>query len=103
MAVDIDKLRLMDAMTGEEITHINLCEPFRARFKNPYAVVHRGDLHDVLLKACRDSERIELRVNCEVVPYDRCTQTQISPSQKSLTQNFGQSRGQRIRRCIPRR
>ena len=28
MAVYIDKLRLMDAITGEEITHIDLGEPF---------------------------------------------------------------------------
>jgi 2-polyprenyl-6-methoxyphenol hydroxylase-like FAD-dependent oxidoreductase len=32
---------------------------------NPYAVVHRGDLHGVLLKACRDHEQIELRVSSE--------------------------------------
>jgi 2-polyprenyl-6-methoxyphenol hydroxylase-like FAD-dependent oxidoreductase len=49
MAVYIDKLRLMDALTAEEIVHIDLGEKFRARFGNPYAVVHRGDLHGVLL------------------------------------------------------
>src|SRR2546428_12737730 len=53
MAVFIDKLRLMDALSGEEITHIDLGEEFRARFKNPYAVVHRGDLYGVFLKGCR--------------------------------------------------
>jgi len=71
MAVYIDNLRLMDAITGEEITHIDLGEGFRERFKNPYAVVHRGDLHGVLLKACRDSAQIDLRVNSEVVSYDQ--------------------------------
>ena len=69
MAVYIDQLRLMDALTGEEITHIDLGERFRARFKNPYAVVHRGDLHGVLLKACREHANIELRVRSEVVSY----------------------------------
>ena len=69
MAVYIDRLRLMDAITGEEITHIDLTEPFRARFRNPYAVVHRGDLHGVFLKACRDNPAIELRVKSEVVSY----------------------------------
>jgi len=38
---------------------------------NPYAVVHRGDLHGVLLKACRDHELIELRVSSEVIGYDQ--------------------------------
>jgi 2-polyprenyl-6-methoxyphenol hydroxylase-like FAD-dependent oxidoreductase len=71
MAVYIDKLRLMDAITGEEITHVPLDEPFRERFRNPYAVVHRGDLHAVFLNACRADERIALKVNSEVVGYDQ--------------------------------
>jgi 2-polyprenyl-6-methoxyphenol hydroxylase-like FAD-dependent oxidoreductase len=71
MAVYIDNLRLMDAISGEEITHIDLGATFRERFKNPYAVVHRGDLHGVLLKACRDNAQIELRVSSEVVAYDQ--------------------------------
>ena len=69
MAVYIDRLRLMDAMSGEEITHIDLGDAFRARFKNPYAVVHRGDLYGVLLKACRAEAKVELRVASEVVSY----------------------------------
>jgi len=71
MAVYVDQLRLMDALTAEEITHVDLRDAFRARFGNPYAVVHRGDLHGVLLKACRDHPLIELRVNAEVVGYDQ--------------------------------
>lgn len=71
MAVYIDQLRLMDALIAEEIAHIDLRERFRTRFGNPYAVVHRGDLHGVLLKACRDHELIELRVNSQVTGYDQ--------------------------------
>ncbi len=71
MAVYIDQLRLMDALTAEEITHVDLGDAFRARFKNPYAVVHRGDLHGVLLKACQDNDLIELRVSSEVTGYDQ--------------------------------
>jgi 3-hydroxybenzoate 6-monooxygenase len=71
MAVYIDQLRLMDALSADEITHIDLGEAFRARFGNPYAVVHRGDLHGVLLKSCRDNDRIELRVNSEVESYEQ--------------------------------
>jgi 2-polyprenyl-6-methoxyphenol hydroxylase-like FAD-dependent oxidoreductase len=71
MAVYIDQLRLMDAMTAEEITHIDLRDAFRSRFKNPYAVVHRGDLHGVFLRGCQAHELIELRVNSEVVGYDQ--------------------------------
>jgi salicylate hydroxylase len=71
MAVYIDKLRLMDAMSGEEIIHIPLDEPFRRRFRNPYAVVHRGDLHGVFLRACRAMPSIELRTRVEVVGYEQ--------------------------------
>ena len=70
MAVYIDQLRLMDALTAEEITHIDLGEEFRARFGNPYAVVHRGDLHGVFLRACREHPLIELRVKAEVAAYE---------------------------------
>src|SRR6202040_3538849 len=50
MAVYIDQLRLMDALSAEEITHVDLRDAFRSRFGNPYGVVHRGDLHGVFLK-----------------------------------------------------
>ncbi len=71
MAVFIDRLRLMDAMAGEEITHIDLGEAFRRRFGNPYAVIHRGDLHGVFLRACRASPLIALSTASEVTGYDQ--------------------------------
>lgn len=71
MAVYIDSLRLMDALSDGEITHIDLGDKFRARFGNPYAVVHRGDLHGVLLKACNDHALIDLRTHSEVTGYDQ--------------------------------
>src|SRR4029078_12197917 len=71
MAVYVDQLRLMDALTAEEITHVDLGDAFRARFRKPYAVVHRGDLHRVFLRSCQSHELIELRVSSEVVGYDQ--------------------------------
>ena len=71
MAVYIDALRLMDALTAEEITSIDLGDAFRKRFGNPYAVVHRGDLHGVFLKACQAHPNIDLRVASEVVDYEQ--------------------------------
>ena len=69
MAVYIDSLRLMDALDGSEITAIPLDEGFRTRFGNPYAVVHRGDLHGVFLKACLENPLVELRTNAAVHSY----------------------------------
>lgn len=71
MAVYIDRLLLMDATSGEEITQVPLGEAFRARFGNPYAVVHRGDLHGVFLRACEASPLVELRTSTEVVGYEQ--------------------------------
>src|SRR5262245_29096727 len=71
MAVYVDRLRLMDAMADGEIMHIDLGETFRARFGNPYAVVHRGDLHGVLLKGCRDHALIDLLTSADVLGYDQ--------------------------------
>lgn len=68
-AVYIDALRLMDAATAEEITAVPLDEPFRRRFGNPYAVVHRADLHGALLAACRESPLVDLRTDHEVTGY----------------------------------
>jgi salicylate hydroxylase len=75
MAVYVDNLRLMDAMSGDQICQIPLDEGFRTRFGNPYAVVHRGDLHGVFLKACQDHPLVELRTNSEVVDYDQDAST----------------------------
>ncbi|KPP85206.1 MAG: salicylate hydroxylase [Rhodobacteraceae bacterium HLUCCO07] len=71
MAVYIDNLRLMDAMSGHEITRIPLGDAFRKRFGNPYAVVHRGDLYGVFLRAARAHDLVELRSGAEVIDYDQ--------------------------------
>ncbi|MCA8880847.1 MAG: 3-hydroxybenzoate 6-monooxygenase [Rhodobacteraceae bacterium] len=70
-AVYIDALRLMDAQTAEDITSIPLDEPFRKYFGNPYAVVHRADLHGVLLKFCEDSPLVDIRTAHVVEGYDQ--------------------------------
>jgi 2-polyprenyl-6-methoxyphenol hydroxylase-like FAD-dependent oxidoreductase len=70
-AVFIDELVLMDAVRGERITGIPLGGEFRRRFGNPYAVVHRADLHEALLRASRDSRIVDLRVNARVEDYEQ--------------------------------
>lgn len=69
MAVYVDSLRLMDALTAEEICRIPLGDAFRARMGNPYAVVHRGELHGVFLKACEAHPLVELRTSSAVAGY----------------------------------
>ncbi|WP_448955219.1 3-hydroxybenzoate 6-monooxygenase [Labrys neptuniae] len=71
LAVYVDRLRMMDALTAEEIASIDLTEPFQKRFGNPYAVIHRGDLHRVLVNACRADPLVELRTGCAVTGYEQ--------------------------------
>ncbi len=46
-------LMMRDVVTGEEVTTLPLNEAFLKRFKNPYGVIHRVDLHRVLMEACQ--------------------------------------------------
>ena len=71
MSVYIDDLILMDAINGDEITRIELGDKFRNRFKNPYAVVHRGDLHGVFLNACKENNLIEMRTSTNIISYEQ--------------------------------
>jgi salicylate hydroxylase len=51
---------MLDALDGEEVARIPTGESFRRRFRHPYIVIHRVDLHHVLLDACRALPNIEL-------------------------------------------
>jgi 3-hydroxybenzoate 6-monooxygenase len=53
-------LLMFDALTGDEVTRISTGSSFRARFHYPYIVIHRIDLHNVLLDACRNDPLITL-------------------------------------------
>jgi salicylate hydroxylase len=70
-AVFVDELVLMDAVGGERIASIPVGEAFRKRFRNPYAVVHRADLHEALLDACKESKLVDLRVSSKVERYEQ--------------------------------
>lgn len=71
VAVDVDALRMMDAVDGSEVTRVLVDDNFRKRYNNPYAVVHRADLHSVLLNACVQTGKIDLRTNSAVTEYAR--------------------------------
>ena len=44
-----------DAVTGEELTRQTLGGEFEERYGAPYVVIHRSDLHRVLLEACQEA------------------------------------------------
>jgi len=51
---------MFDALNGKEVARIPTGASFRERFKYPYIVIHRIDLHNALLDACRRDPRITL-------------------------------------------
>lgn len=70
-AVYVDELRFMDGATGRLVQSMPLGDPYRARFGNPYAVVHRIDLYAPILEACRQSPDIILSAGRAVAGYRR--------------------------------
>jgi 3-hydroxybenzoate 6-monooxygenase len=68
-AVFIEELRLLDGVSGRQIARMPLDEGYRRRFGNPYAVVHRTDLYDPLLRRARADAAVELRVDAAVHGY----------------------------------
>jgi 3-hydroxybenzoate 6-monooxygenase len=69
VAIYIDGLVMMDSVDGEELVTVRTDEAFRARFGNPYAVVHRADLHGALLEGCQASPLVQLRTSCRVTGH----------------------------------
>ena len=70
-AVYTERMMLLDAIDAYEIANVPLGDAFRARFGNPYAVIHRADAHLSLLEAAREHPLIELSTSTHV---ERVTQ-----------------------------
>ena len=70
LAVFPENLVMLDSITGEEVTRIPLGDAFRKKFQHPYALIHRADLHNVLLEHCRKSNLIRLDAAQKIVGLD---------------------------------
>jgi 2-polyprenyl-6-methoxyphenol hydroxylase-like FAD-dependent oxidoreductase len=70
-AVFIERMLMMDGVSGEKIIDIPLDKRFARRFANPYAVTHRADIHGSLLDGCKAlPELIDLRTNSRVSAFE---------------------------------
>lgn len=66
-----EALILMDAISGEQVINVPVGLPeFKERFKYAYALMHRGDLLEILIDACRESELVQLRTGMRVVDFE---------------------------------
>lgn len=66
-AVYTDEMVMHDALDETCVGRIPTGEAFRARFGNPYAVIHRADVHLSLLEGAQESGRIEVATGTAVV------------------------------------
>ena len=69
-AVFPGNLVMRDGLSGEEVTRIPLGEGFRARFKYPYAVIHRPDLLQAILDAVRLRPEVRLSTSVKVIGFE---------------------------------
>lgn len=67
IAVFPKRLVLMDAFSGEELSALDLGNVYKERYGAPYIVLHRTDLHRVLLEACEENPYIELVTNQQIL------------------------------------
>lgn len=61
---------LHDGRSGRQLTSLPLGETFERKFGLPYGVIHRGDLHTILIEACNQTESIGVSVNKEVASVE---------------------------------
>lgn len=74
VAVFPDDLVVMDGLSAQEITSIPVGGAFRERFGQPYALVHRADLHKALLDRCTNDPLIALRPGSTVESFSEHSQ-----------------------------
>ncbi|WP_284617614.1 3-hydroxybenzoate 6-monooxygenase [Aquabacterium humicola] len=65
-AVYTDEMVMHDALDEALVGRIPTGEAFRARFGNPYAVIHRADVHRSLLDGAQATDRVQLLTSTAV-------------------------------------
>jgi salicylate hydroxylase len=63
-------LEFRDSITGETVIELPIDKRFHDKYRAPYGVIHRADLLNVLLEACKRSNLIKLATSQKVVFID---------------------------------
>jgi 2-polyprenyl-6-methoxyphenol hydroxylase-like FAD-dependent oxidoreductase len=71
MAVYTDEMVMHDALDETLVGRIPIGQAFRQRFGNPYAVIHRADLHRALFDAARAGVDIEFLTSTQAVRFEQ--------------------------------
>ena len=65
-SVFTDYMVMHDAIDEYQVGKIPTDENFRKRFGNPYAVIHRQDIHTSLLEGAQETGKVEFHTSCRV-------------------------------------
>ena len=65
-AVFTDFMVMHDALDGSQVGRILTDEAFRQRFGNPYAVIHRVDVHTALLEGAVATGRVDFQTSTRI-------------------------------------
>jgi salicylate hydroxylase len=76
-AVYTDFMVMHDALDGYQVGKIPTDEKFRQRFGNPYAVIHRADVHLSLLEGAQETGEVEIFTSTRI---DRIEQSDAGVS-----------------------
>jgi len=71
LAVYTDEMVMHDALDETLVGRIPLGDAFLRRFGNPYAVIHRADMHAALLDAAQRSTRVEFVTSTRVARVEQ--------------------------------
>ncbi|SOY69426.1 3-hydroxybenzoate 6-hydroxylase [Cupriavidus taiwanensis] len=70
-AVFTDQMILKDALDASDVAVVDVGAPYRERFGNPYAVIHRADIHLSILEAVQDHPLITFRTSTRVAKLEQ--------------------------------
>ncbi len=66
------EILLYEASSGQQLAHVPLRNAaFNALFQHPYIAIHRVDLHEILLTACRKHANIEMVEACTATGFSQ--------------------------------
>jgi salicylate hydroxylase len=92
-AVYTDYMVMHDAIDEAQVGKIETGEAFRARFGNPYAVIHRVDVHKSLLEGAEETGQVEFFTNTHI---HKIEQDETNKTVTAIDQNGNRWLGQAL-------
>lgn len=89
-AVYTDFMVMHDAIDEYQVGKIATDEKFRTRFANPYAVIHRADIHSSLVEGAKQYGNLEIFTNCLVKKVEQ-DETSVCITDQHGKQYYGQA------------